>query len=261
VLRLHYDLASVERGPLPPHERTWRHPSELAAEERAAARAEAAAPSTRVFAITTGTIGLLAVGVLILTVSPRRQESPIAISATTSPVAATTAGSDGEGLRALAPAALSSTVSTRPGRLVEGGRAEALATPIGDGRFAVVTGRALAGHDQPSVDVEVASGRVVAAEIVSAADDHVVLVALADAEPGHSIARHRPEADDVVTVMASPPITVAYGDVDALDIDEGTAVLDVDGRLVGLCSRSRVGGRVHVLDVTESLSHATSADR
>lgn len=227
------------------------------------------------FALTTGTIGLIAVGVLILTVSPRRQESPIAVSATTTPAASAFGAADGatresgaDGGRALdavgglrSPSALSSTVSTRPAALTESMPSDALATPIGDGRFALVTGLSLAGQGGASVDVRFASGRVMEAEVVSAVDDNVVLVALADSEPGHEIAPHQPSGHDMVTVMASPPITVAYADVDTLAVHEGTPVLDGDGALVGLCTRTRSGGRVRLLEINDSLVVATSDGR
>jgi hypothetical protein len=259
VLRLHYDLGSVERGPIPPHERTWRHPSEIAAEERAVLRAEAAAPSTRVFALTTGTIGLLAVGVLILTVSPRQQESPIAISATTTPLDADPAGTTGVGDTPRALTVLSSTVATRPARLTEA-TAGALATPIGDGSFALVTGRSLAGRAESNVDVRLADGRVTEAEVV-AGDDQVVVVALAAAAPGHAIARHRPDDGDMVTVMVEPPVVVAYADVDTVAVHEGTAVLNDEGAVVALCSRARSGRGIELLEVTAAVAGATSADR
>jgi len=68
----------VERGPLPPHERTWRHPSELAADETALVRSDPGGRSVRVAALTAGTFGLLAVGVLALWVTPSRG-SPVAV--------------------------------------------------------------------------------------------------------------------------------------------------------------------------------------
>lgn len=261
VLRLHYDLASVERGPLPPHERTWRHPSELAAEERAEARAEPAAPSTRVFALTTGMVGLLAVGVLIVTISPQRQASPIAISASTTPVTIAVGTADDADPRVAAPNALSSTGSTRPAALTESRQPSALATPIGDGRLAFVTGRSIGDHSSEHLDVRVASGEVIEAEIVSPMDDTVVVVALAHGEPGRVIARHRPADHEMVTVMSESPVTVAYADVGTLAVHEGTAVVDGNGALVGLCSRSRAGASVHLIDVTEVLGAATTGGR
>lgn len=248
----------MERGPLPPHERTWRHPSELAAEERAELRAHAAAPSTRAFALTTGTLGLLAVGLLILTVTPRRQESPIAVSATTTSAAVVAAEVDGSDPR---PAALAPAFATR-GSLGSAGESSpdgAAATPIGDGQLVVITRAAVDGGDGDTVDLVLPSGQPAVGNVVHRTGDALVVAVVGDAEPGHAIARHRPHERDMVTVMASPPITVAYGDVDDLDVGEGTAVLDADGSLVAVCSKSGKG--VRLIEITEEIAGATTAGR
>lgn len=57
--------------------------------------------------------------------------------------------------------------------------------------------------------------------------------------------------------MASPPITVAYDDVGDLAVEEGTAVLDDHGHLVGICSRS-VDDQVRLIEVSPELDAATS---
>jgi hypothetical protein len=223
---------------MPPHERTWRHPSELAAEEHAAARSEAASGISRLFAITTGSIGLLAVGMLMLAVTPGRSVAPIAISATTTPV---TNG----------PVALR-------------GRAEALATPIGEGRYALVTAIDLAddqGGDPAgarvgsAVDVSVPGGRRHEARVVGRVGDTVV-VELDVPEPGPRIAEDQPASHEVVTVLAEPPVTVVLDDLDSLDVAEGTAVLDDEGDLVGLCSGHEDGTRL--LTVSDALVDATN---
>jgi hypothetical protein len=228
VLRLHYDLAFVEHGPLPPHERTWRHPSELAAEEHALARAATTTATTRMFAITTGTLGLLAVGLLMVAVTPDRSGSPVAISATTTPVGT---------VDTLA------VIATPPDRTPLGLRAttEAVATPIGEGRYAVVTATDLAATAGTArlgdaVEVEVPSGRIHDARVVGRSGD-TVLVELERAEPGLEVAENHPEGHEIVTVLAEPPVTIVFADLPQLDVAEGTAVLDDDGELVGLCSQ------------------------
>lgn len=191
-------------------------------------------------------MGLLAVGLLMVTITPKRAESPIAISASTTPVALT------QGARR--PVALAPAPTDRIGLRAE--PAGILATPIGDGQFALVTRASLTGSIHTIIDVRLPSGRVSVGSIVTASDDAVV-VALATAEPGHAIARHRPEATEIVTVMASPPITVAYDDVSTLSVDEGTAVLDDDGDLVGICSRNG-DEHVRLIEVSAELDDATS---
>jgi hypothetical protein len=242
VLRLHYDLGFVEYGPLPPHERTWRHPSELAAQEHALARAETTPATTRVFAITSGTLGLLAIGLLVLAVTPDRSGSPVAISATT-----TTAITDDPATTA----ALAVTEPSVRNPIALRGRSEALATPIGAGRFAVVTAADLAGAAEAAVigdevEVEVPSGRMHDARVVGRAGD-TVLVELEQREPGLDLAVDHPDGHEIVTVLADPPVTIVLDDLSTFDFEEGTAVLDGDGDLVGLCSRDDDATRLLVV--------------
>jgi hypothetical protein len=240
----------VEHGPLPPHERTWRHPSELAAEEQAIVRAQGAAPSTRVFALTTGSLGLLAVGVLILTVTPRGHDAPIAISATTTPVAIAAPETRVDSLR---PA-----FATRGSGTTEMASLQhALATPIGDGRTAVITDNALKGHDGDEIEVRLPSGRLAAGQVIEKSGS-TWLIELYDAESGHEIATDRPASSEIVTVMMSPPVTVVLADIGTLDIGEGTAVLDRDGNLVGICTHRKGDGKVRLIEVRAELVGATS---
>ena len=58
--------------------------------------------------------------------------------------------------------------------------------------------------------------------------------------------------------MSDPPISVAYSDVDTVDADEGTAVLDGDGSLVGICSRGIGTDHVRLIEVLAELDDATS---
>jgi hypothetical protein len=209
--------------------------------------AEPSPRGARFLALTTGTMGLLAVGLLVVTITPKRAESPIAISASTTP--APTAASASRAV-ALAP------VGNDPIGL-RSERDDVLATPIGDGRFALVTRASLNESTRAIIDVRLPSGRMSAGSIVTASDEAVV-VALATTEPGHDIASIRPADDDMVTVMSSPPIVVAYDDIDTLVVDEGTAVLDDDGQLVGLCSRSHGSDQVRLIEVSDELDDATS---
>lgn len=246
VSRLQYDLDAVERGPLPPHERTWRHPSELAAQERAFLLAQDTPRSARLTALTSGTLGLLAVGMLMVTITPDRAESPVAISASTTPVVDRSTPP----VEALAPSA-----TDRVGFRTD--IDSALATPIGDGRFALVTRVALAGVEHMIIDVRLPSGRTTAGSIVTASDQAVV-VALAAIEPGHDLAVDRPTAGQMVTVLTEPPVTIAYGEIGTLEVGEGTAVIDDDGLLVGLCSRRRGTSDVHLIEVLGELDDATN---
>jgi hypothetical protein len=224
----------VESGPVPPHERTWRHPSEIAAEERKRAVLEAMSPSAKALALTWGTLGVVSVGVLVLMAAPGRTD----IGNVARPDASLVAAAQ------LSLAPIAPTV------------VQAVATPIraADGaitsRLAVVTAGDLAdgpdgsrdGDDRavpdPGSPVEVAvpSGRTHTAVILDQLGD-AVIVRLEHDEPGLSIRSAPPSANETVTVLASPPLVVALDDLDTLDVAEGTAVVDGAGELVGLCTR------------------------
>jgi hypothetical protein len=83
------------------------------------------------------------------------------------------------------------------------------------------------------------------------------LIALDEAGTGHEIASERPTSSEIVTVMNSPPVTIELAEIATLDIDEGTAVLDSDGDLVGICTR-RANGEVRLIEVRAELVDATS---
>ncbi|RLE26580.1 MAG: hypothetical protein DRJ50_00595 [Actinobacteria bacterium] len=72
----------MEPGPLPPHERTWRHPSELGPTE---VEVETGS-NARVIALAAGTLAVFIVAAMVIAVTPRRSSAPIALTATTSPV-------------------------------------------------------------------------------------------------------------------------------------------------------------------------------
>ena len=73
----------VSPAPLPPHERQWRHPSELAP-----TAADIETPSnSRALILATGTTAILLAAVLVVALSPPRSSAPSAVSATTLPSA------------------------------------------------------------------------------------------------------------------------------------------------------------------------------
>lgn len=184
----------------------------------------------------------------MITITPQRTESPIALGVSTTPVAVA------QGFARSTTIGSSDRVGLRTGT---SGSPEVLATPIGDGRFALVTRASVSNSTSSVIDVRLPSGRMSVGSIVTASTDTVV-VALATVELGHAIADHRPDDHDMVTVMASPPVTVAYDDVDTLVVDEGTPVIDDDGHLVGICSRRAGSNHVRLIEVSEELDDATS---
>jgi hypothetical protein len=227
----------VGTPPLPPHERAWRHPSEVAAAERLAIRHTSLQRSTRGFAIATGSIGLVALGVLMILVTPPAQDSPVAVSATTSP--------------SLTPSTVRTTI-TRVAPVAARAVPHALATPIGDGRLALMTAPGSTIRRGAELNVQLTNGPVVTA-VVNDTAAGVVVVSIASGTDGHEIAASAPEPEDIVTVLAEPPVTIAYSALTTLDAEEGTPVLDDDGDLVGLCSQRHGAGDdrpITLIDVT-----------
>ncbi len=224
--------------PLPPHERTWRHPSEVAAAERRAVQRTLAHRSTRGFAIATGSIGLVALGVLMILVTPPAQESPVAVSATTSPT--------------VTPSSTRSTPTRAATPVAARAVPHELATPIGDGHLALMTAPGSTIRRGAELDVQLTNGPVVTA-VVSATAPGVVVVSIKSSGSGHAIATAPPDPDDIVTVLAEPPVTIAFAALTTLDADEGTPVLDDDGDLIGLCSQRHGAGDdqpITLIDVT-----------
>jgi hypothetical protein len=75
----------VEHGPLPPHERSWRHPSELGP-TRADVEVIDPAGRTPIMALAGGTLAVVAVALMVVAMTPRTSQGPIALSATTVPI-------------------------------------------------------------------------------------------------------------------------------------------------------------------------------
>lgn len=77
-----YDLVLVDTGPLPPHERTWRHPSELGPTKHDVDTG----PNSHVAVLAAGALAVLAVAAIVVAMTPRPSSGPTAISATTTPM-------------------------------------------------------------------------------------------------------------------------------------------------------------------------------
>lgn len=300
----------MERGPVPPHERTWRHPSELAAQERLELRAVVAPRTTRVTALAAGTFGLIIVAALVLVVTPRDQRAPIAVSATTlqlgdftsvagaglalpsslgldaadtgvlsAPIGITGPNGTGQAVAtipttiptavttittvttvtavnsvttvvsselAITPTSIT-PVSVTPTTIAA--ILAALATPVGDGRYALVTTKSIGGQRSGTVSFRLRSGDTATGEIIFELNDTVV-VAMPIWHTAHAIASEPPGHADMVTVMSDTPVDMAFGDIARADVPEGTPVIDGEGDLVGLCSK-RDDGTTAVIDVAE----------
>jgi hypothetical protein len=197
-----------------------------------------------------GTVGLLAVCLLVLAFTPDRDDSPIAVSATTTP-------SGAGGLRALSGiGAIGRFASDDDHDDDAAVRVQpAIATPIGDGRSALMTPAAVRATAD-SFDVQLASGAVVEAAVMSTTPAGLVVVTIAVSDTAHDLAVDMPEPDEIVTVLTETPMTVPFGDIDELDLAEGTPVLDAEGALVGLCTRT--DGKASVVAVSGTSTTTTT---
>ncbi len=200
----------VDRAPLPPHERPWRHPSELGPPEH-----EPTTTAGRVLIVATATLSLALIGLLVLTVTPDRSPDPSSAGATTRSATVTFAALERPSLP--------------------------MVTPIGDDGWAVTTTGAVAGRSG-ILSARLPSGDIVDVEIVTTdKDSGLTVVSLPAPESGYDLAKGSLAPSDTVLVNGQPPRVVAMDELAALDVDEGTPVLDSDGHLVGLCTSSDHG--------------------
>lgn len=194
----------MDRAPLPPHERPWRHPSELGP----TAQHEPTSGSARAIIVTTATLSLLLIGLLAVSMTPDRGDAPVAVASTTS--------------------------HSRAAALEQ--PAIPLVTPIGDDGWAVTTSDA-AGDNAGAMAARLPSGDVVSVDVVRHDDESgLTLVSLPTATDGYQLAAQPPAPGDTVTVAGEPPQIATMTALADLDVEEATPVLDDAGNLVGLCT-------------------------
>jgi hypothetical protein len=197
-----------------------------------------------------GTFGLLVVAALVLVVTPRNLGAPIAVEAST-----TLAGSSPAGAADLGSAALGigGLTTLTPGELspttTVAALLAALATPVGDGSYAIVTVKSLAGQRDGMVVFRLRSGDTATGQIMLEFDD-AALVSIPTTQTPHAIATDKPHHSDMVTVMSDTPVDMKFAEVAQADVPEGTPIVDDEGALVGLCSR-RDDGTTEVIEVIE----------
>lgn len=212
------------------------------------------APRTaRVTALAAGTFGLLVVAALVLVVTPRNLGAPIAVGASTTLSDSFSGDSAGDadlgsaalgigGLSTLATGELSTTTTVAV-------VLAALATPVGDGSYAIVTMKSLAGQQGGTVVFRLRSGDTATGEIMWEFDD-AALVSIPTTQTPHAIATAKPRHSDMVTVMSDTPVAMSFAEVAQADVPEGTPIVDDEGALVGLCSK-RDDGTTEVIEVIE----------
>jgi hypothetical protein len=208
----------VDRAPLPPHERPWRHPSELGPPAP-----EPTSTSGRVIIATAATLSLLLIGLLAISMTPDQGGTPRAVASTTS-------GSHG------------SAVALEQPRVP-------LVTPIGDDGWALATSGAVKASTGV-MSARLPTGDVVDVRIVRRDDDAgLTLVSLPSQTSGYRLAASPPAPTDTVEVHSSRRTQVVeMVALSTLDVEEGAAVVDDDGDLVGLCTMD--SGTVEVLTIS-----------
>lgn len=200
--------APVDRAPLPPHERPWRHPSELGPPEH-----EPTSTGGRVLIVASATVSLLLIGLLALSMTPPRG-TPVAEASTST---ATT----------VEPTARPVALDRPPVPVV---------TPLGDDGWGITTA-AGAGARTGRMAARLPSGDVIDVHVVRHDEDSgVTLVSLPTRPDGYELADEPPTPTDTVVVQAGEPIVVTLREIATLEVDEGTPVLDAEGDLVGLCT-------------------------
>ncbi len=231
--------------PLPPHERAWRHPSELPAP-----RHEPPTRGGRLLIVATAAVGLALVGVLAVRMTPGRSATRDAlVSVTTSSVISElTASSFGEVAGAATGtgrrftdlfgrtfAALVASTSSNPVSTVAGALDLVVVTPFGSDGLGVTTAAAVAGQ-RGTIDAVLPSGDVVSAELVDTRDG-VAIVELADHADSTIGPTLTKPADDWTVVAFGAEIRVSEDDeLRTLAVPEAAPIFDADGNLVGLCT-------------------------
>ncbi len=242
----------MDRAPLPPHERAWRHPSELAAANREALSTDEPSGTSRAIALVGGAAGVLAIALLVMTLAPRRNDTPVAVSSTSNPDS---------------PAPAQLVASAGLGRDVTGRAVRPIATPIGDDGLAVTTSRALFGLvelDNRLIDVELVTGNVARAFVVDPGEHGGIAWVSVEGgaiDHGLDVAIDLPLADDVVTVLAHPPMLVEYARIGQVEAADGTPVIDGDGDIVGLCIQHDDSGEVDFTPIDELVGDAPTGEQ
>ncbi len=193
--------------------------------------------------VTSATVSLLLVGLLVLTMTPGRSPSPIAVSSTVSET------------DVARPVISASTAAITPTALP-------VVTPIGDEGWAVTTREAVDG-ETGWMHARLPSGAEVEIEVVGTdASTGLVVVTLpvsADTR-GYKLAADRPGPSDTVLVHDDQRKVVSLVELADLDVEEGTPVLDAAGELVGLCTDSYQGTTLMTVDTMPGDDTTTEPD-
>ncbi len=217
----------MDRAPLPPHERSWRHPSELGPPSP-----EPTSTSGRVIIATAATLSLLLIGLLVVSMTPGNDRAPQAVASTTG------------------RASIAGLEQTPQLPLV---------TPIGDEGWAITTTGAVKARSGV-MSARLPSGDVVEVEIVRRDEDAgLTLVSLPTETSGYRLATSTPAPDDMVSVHGTKRTQVVGMDtLSTIVAEEGAPVVDDDGDLVGLCTTDADGVQVLTVSTMPGTSTTTT---
>ena len=181
---------------LPPHERTWRHPSELGP-----TALDVPAGGGRLLAFSTGAVTAVLVAVLVVSFSPKRSAAPSAISATTVPAASVQLRTNAT------PIGVSANVD---------GLVRFEASSVSREQALTMVGAPNAISSAPLVP----GGGLDRSASGSVHDDL------------HVAATHPDPDEHVLLLTISHTYDVAWGDLDRLDAPDGSIVITREGRLL-----------------------------
>ena len=242
---------------MPPHERAWRHPSELPAPPH-----EPPTPGGRLLIVVTAAVGLALVGVMAVRMTPGESAHRDALVTVSTSAGFPAVGSStfgelveaagnggrrftdlfGRTLTSLLSSAdhnqaSASTISFSPGPPPDGDDVElAMVTPIGSDGLGVTTAAAIDGRSG-TIEAMLPSGAIVTAELVTA-DDGVAVVRLSNAGAAAPTVGAGEPADDWTVVAFGDEFSVSDdgGDLQALAVPEAAPIFDAAGTLIGLCT-------------------------
>ena len=243
---------------MPPHEREWRHPSELPAPPH-----EPPTPGGRLLIVATAAIGLALVGVMAMRMTPGRTASRDAlITVSTSAVFQTVsadsfgelAGAASNGGRRFTDllgrtlssffaspdrSQVSASTIARPAGATSGvgGTAFAVVTPIGSEGLGVTTAAAVEGQ-VGKIEAMLPSGAIITAELIDT-HDGIAVVELPEAEVVAATRLAAADHPDDLTVVAFGDefsVHADGADLQSLAVPEAAPIFAADGTLVGLCT-------------------------
>lgn len=264
----HYYVSFVAQVPPPPHERTWRHPSEMASGQRSALDSERPSTTVRAVGTLSATVGFILIGLGLVLLSPDKGADTDASQV-----------SDSGAIPLATPIDLSAEWARLLGLAPDSARRIAMASDYqvaALGAIAPPRSRSQPDGDEDpqnrleiqrevQLEVRLLDGTVTGARMISSRSG-VALIELDQPPqlPGRQLATVTPGQADEVVLLSEKPQTVTYArltgipDEEPLQLVGGTPVVDADGLLLGMCVEHSQGVYTHFISVNELLSFATS---